>query len=112
MRSVCQALNLITMTLGSMVSAGIQSIFAVWFTDDLNKGHLEGIFLLYSLLVVVNLGWFMKVARGYQYKEDRLYEELPETQGLLDSNSIPVLTSDGSDDDQHEDTFKKDDTFD
>ena len=74
MRSVCQALNLLTQTAGGMVSAGLLSIMNKWFTDDLNKGHLEYIFFAFGLLVIFNLIWFYYVSQGFVYKADRKHD--------------------------------------
>lgn len=93
MRSVCQALNLVTMTLGSMVSAGVQSMFASWFTNDLNDGKLEGIFLMFAVLCVVNMIWFISVSKHYVYKEDRAREG-SETERLLSGDNHSNIKDD------------------
>ena len=76
MRSVCQALNLLTQTAGGMVSAGLLSLMSSWFTDDLNAGHLEYIFIVFGLLVILNLGWFVQVSKGFVYKADRKHDRI------------------------------------
>ncbi|KDO32978.1 hypothetical protein SPRG_02669 [Saprolegnia parasitica CBS 223.65] len=67
MRSVCQALNLLTTTLGSVVAGGVNSIFSVWVTTNLNDGSLELVFYTLAGLVVLNLLGFVLVARGFEY---------------------------------------------
>ncbi|TMW59636.1 hypothetical protein Poli38472_004705 [Pythium oligandrum] len=67
MRSVCQSLNLLSITLGYIVSGALNSIFSFWVTSDLNQGHLEYIYYLLSLLILVNLGAFVHVSRSFQY---------------------------------------------
>ena len=76
MRSVCQAMNLLTQTAGNMVSAGLLSIMGKWFTTDLNNGHLEYIYLVFCVLIVVNLVWFIQVSKTFVYKEDRIYNHV------------------------------------
>ena len=44
-----------------------------WFTDDLNKGHLEYIFFVLVALVILNWIWFLRVSRKFIYRETRLY---------------------------------------
>ena len=41
LRSVCQSLNLLTTTFGSMVAGLINSIFAGWLPNNLDDGHAE-----------------------------------------------------------------------
>ena len=41
LKSVCQALNLLTTTFGAMVAAVLNSVFARWLPDDLDDGHAE-----------------------------------------------------------------------
>ncbi|EQC36958.1 hypothetical protein SDRG_05782 [Saprolegnia diclina VS20] len=67
MRSVCQALNLLTTTLGSVVAGGVNSIFSFWVTTNLNDGALELVFYILAGLVLLNLLGFVLVARGFEY---------------------------------------------
>ncbi|KAF0712760.1 hypothetical protein As57867_004674, partial [Aphanomyces stellatus] len=69
MRSVCQALNLLTTTLGSLVAGGTNSIFSFWITSDLNDGHLENVFFVFAALVFVNLIGFIFVSQGFEYHQ-------------------------------------------
>ncbi|KAL8000463.1 putative proton-dependent oligopeptide transporter family, MFS transporter superfamily [Plasmopara halstedii] len=67
MRSVCQALNLLTTTLGYIVTGALNSIFSFWITSDLNDGHLEYIYYLMALLVLVLLIAFVAVSQSFEY---------------------------------------------
>ncbi|KAH9101296.1 hypothetical protein LEN26_015756 [Aphanomyces euteiches] len=69
MRSVCQAMNLLTTTLGSLVAGGTNSIFSFWITSDLNDGHLEYVFYVFAALVLVNLLGFVFVSQGFEYHQ-------------------------------------------
>lgn len=67
MRSVCQALNLLTTTLGYIVAGALNSIFSFWITSDLNDGRLEAIFYVMALLVLVNIVAFAIVSQTFEY---------------------------------------------
>ncbi|KAG7379316.1 hypothetical protein PHYPSEUDO_008744 [Phytophthora pseudosyringae] len=67
MRSVCQALNLLTTTLGFIVAGALNSIFSFWVTSDLNDGHLEYIYYLLAFLVLVLLVALMVVSQSFEY---------------------------------------------
>ncbi|OQS04080.1 Proton-dependent Oligopeptide Transporter (POT) Family [Thraustotheca clavata] len=67
MRSVCQAMNLLTTTLGSVVAGGVNSIFSFWVTSNLNEGHLEYVFYILAGLVLLNLITFVVVSQGFEY---------------------------------------------
>lgn len=67
MRSVCQALNLLTTSLGYIVAGAINSIFSFWITSDLNDGGLEYIFYVLALLVLFNLLAFIVVSQSFEY---------------------------------------------
>ncbi|DAZ96650.1 TPA: hypothetical protein N0F65_009213 [Lagenidium giganteum] len=67
MRSVCQALNLLTTTLGYIVAGAINSIFSFWITSDLNDGQLEYIFYVLALLVLANFVAFVYVSQSFEY---------------------------------------------
>jgi peptide/histidine transporter 3/4 len=67
MRSVCQALNLLTTTLGYIVAGGINSLFSFWIKKNLNDGHLEYIFYVLAGLVLLNLIGFVYVSQSFQY---------------------------------------------
>ncbi len=70
MRSVCQAMNLFTTTLGSVVAGGVNSIFSFWVTSDLNDGQLQYVFYILAGLTLINLIGFTIVARDFQYHDD------------------------------------------
>ncbi|RLN64587.1 hypothetical protein BBJ29_003287 [Phytophthora kernoviae] len=67
MRSVCQALNLLTTTLGFIVAGALNSIFSFWITSNLNDGHLEYIYYMMALLVLVLLVAFVFVSQSFEY---------------------------------------------
>ena len=68
MRSVCQALNLFTVSLGSMVAAGVNMCLSGWISNDLNDGHLERVFFVVAAICGLLLAGFVRVAPGYVYK--------------------------------------------
>lgn len=68
MRSVCQALNLLTTSLGSMVTGGINSIFASWLPDNLNDGHLEYVYFFIAGLAAVGYFALRWVSSSFVYK--------------------------------------------
>ncbi|TDH66052.1 hypothetical protein CCR75_007128 [Bremia lactucae] len=67
MRSVCQALNLLTTTLGFIVTGAMNSVFSFWVTSDLNDGHLEYIYYMMAMLVLLMLGAFVTVSQTFEY---------------------------------------------
>ncbi|GLE08537.1 hypothetical protein PINS_up019784 [Pythium insidiosum] len=67
MRSVCQALNLLTTTLGYIVAGGLNSVFSFWITSDLNDGKLEYIFYVMAILVLINIVAFIYVSQSFEY---------------------------------------------
>lgn len=77
MRSLCSALSLTTAALGSYLSTMLVNIVtdvstrdgkAGWIPDNLNYGHLHYFFWLLACLSVINLGFYLLVARWYTYK--------------------------------------------
>ena len=74
LKSVCQALNLLTTTFGAMVAAVLNSVFARWLPDDLDDGHAERMYVFLAALCALNLVAFARVVargyggRGYQYR--------------------------------------------
>nr|CCA20815.1 Protondependent Oligopeptide Transporter (POT) Family putative [Albugo laibachii Nc14] len=66
MRSVCQALNLLTTSLGYIVGGGLNSIFSFWIPSDLNDGHLEYIFLVLAFIVLLNWIAFLFVSQSFE----------------------------------------------
>lgn len=78
MRSLCSALQLTTVALGSYLSTLLVTIVTKistrhgklgWIPDNLNHGHLHYFYWLLALLSVLNLAAFILVARWYTYKK-------------------------------------------
>lgn len=78
MRSLCSALQLTTVALGSYLSTLLVTIVTNistrhgklgWIPDNLNHGHLHYFYWLLALLSVVNLAAFILVAKWYTYKK-------------------------------------------
>ncbi|KAL1541106.1 protein NRT1/ PTR FAMILY 8.1-like [Salvia divinorum] len=78
MRSLCSALQLTTVALGSYLSTLLVTIVTNistrhgklgWIPDNLNHGHLHYFYWLLAGLSVFNLGIFMLVAKWYTYKK-------------------------------------------
>ncbi|XP_042052442.1 protein NRT1/ PTR FAMILY 2.13-like isoform X2 [Salvia splendens] len=91
MSSLANSLFSCTMAGASYISAALVNILhnttgghghPDWLTKDINKGRVENLYFLIAGLGVMNLGYFVWVARGYQYKskiridddEDREYD--------------------------------------
>ncbi|KAJ4725639.1 protein NRT1/ PTR FAMILY 8.1-like [Melia azedarach] len=77
MRSLCSALSLTTVALGSYLSSLLLTIVKAittrngelgWIPDNLNYGHLHYFFWLLAVLSTLNLGAFLLVSKGYTYK--------------------------------------------
>ncbi|KAL7124784.1 hypothetical protein ABFS83_14G072300 [Erythranthe nasuta] len=78
MRSLCSALQLTTVALGSYLSTLLVTIVTRistrngklgWIPDNLNYGHLHYFYWLLAVLSVLNLGVFLVVAKWYTYKK-------------------------------------------
>ncbi|XP_051142592.1 protein NRT1/ PTR FAMILY 8.1-like [Andrographis paniculata] len=78
MRSLCSALQLTTVALGSYLSTLLVTIVTDistrdgkpgWIPDNLNYGHVDYFYWLLAALSVVNLGAFLVVAKWYTYKK-------------------------------------------
>jgi solute carrier family 15 (peptide/histidine transporter), member 3/4 len=74
MRSLCSALALLTVALGSYLSSFVVTVVAClttrggepgWIPDDLNEGHLDRFFWLLAALSWLNLAVFVCCARWY-----------------------------------------------
>jgi len=78
MRSVCQAVNLLTTSFGGFVAAGITNIFSSWLPDNLNLGHMEYVYFFLGGLCLINTGLYVYTinkgygGNGYVYKADRI----------------------------------------
>ncbi|TKV97230.1 hypothetical protein SEVIR_9G480800v4 [Setaria viridis] len=77
MRSLCSALALLTVALGSYLSSLVVTAVAWlttrggepgWIPDDLNDGHLDRFFWLLAALSALNLAVFVWCARRYRRK--------------------------------------------
>ncbi|RLN17600.1 protein NRT1/ PTR FAMILY 8.3-like [Panicum miliaceum] len=77
MRSLCSALALLTVALGSYVSSLVVTTVAWlttrgggpgWIPDDLNDGHLERFFWLLAAMSALNLAVFVYCATQYKRK--------------------------------------------
>jgi solute carrier family 15 (peptide/histidine transporter), member 3/4 len=77
MRSLCSALALLTVALGSYVSSLVVTAVAWlttrgggpgWIPDDLNDGHLERFFWLLAAMSTLNLAVFVYCATQYKRK--------------------------------------------
>lgn len=69
MRSVCQALNLLAMALGSMVGGGFNSIFSPWILDNLNNGRLELVFAVLAGLSFIALIVFAFTSKSFKQRK-------------------------------------------
>ncbi|GJU44748.1 NRT1/ PTR family 8.2-like protein [Tanacetum coccineum] len=78
MRSLCSALSLTTVALGSFLSSLLVTIVTNistkggkpgWIPDNLNRGQLQNFFWLLAILSVLNFGAFLLIARWYSYKK-------------------------------------------
>ncbi|KAK7305348.1 hypothetical protein VNO77_43253 [Canavalia gladiata] len=85
MRSLCSALQLVTIALGQYLSSMLVTIVTKistrngspgWIPDNLNYGHIDYFFWLLAVLSVLNLIAFILVAKLYTNK--RLMEISPE----------------------------------
>ncbi|RCV45739.1 hypothetical protein SEVIR_9G480900v4 [Setaria viridis] len=77
MRSLCSALALLTVALGSYVSSLVVTMVEWlttrgggpgWIPDDLNDGHLDRFFWLLAVMSALNLAVFVCCARRYKRK--------------------------------------------
>eukprot|EP00121_Abeoforma_whisleri_P009153 Awhi_evm1s8410 len=92
MRAVCQALNMLTTSLGTMVGGTINSITIMWLPDDLNTGHQEYTYFLTFGLGTINLIGFILVARGFTYKS----EEISDLNDLDDEDNVKEVDFSGN----------------
>ncbi|XP_059430337.1 protein NRT1/ PTR FAMILY 8.2-like isoform X2 [Corylus avellana] len=77
MRSLCSAIQLTSVALGSYLSSLLVTIVTTvstrhgkpgWIPDNLNYGHIDYFFWLLAVLSVLNLGAFLFIAKWYTYK--------------------------------------------
>lgn len=78
MRSLCSALSLTTMAVGSYLSTLLVIIVTKvttrhgkpgWIPENLNRGHLDYFFWLLTILSFVNVLVYLWIARWYKYKK-------------------------------------------
>ncbi|XP_076898893.1 protein NRT1/ PTR FAMILY 8.1-like [Bidens hawaiensis] len=78
MRSLCSALQLTTVALGSYLSSLLVTIVTDistkggkpgWIPDNLNHGQLQNFFWLLAILSVLNFGAFLLISTWYTYKK-------------------------------------------
>lgn len=72
MRSVCQGLNLLTTSVGFMITGGINSVFSFWIPNNLDDGRLENVYWTISGIVLLNFVLFLKVSQTFEYSPDTL----------------------------------------
>ncbi len=90
MRSVCQALNLLTTSLGSMLTGGINSIFSSWLPDNLNDGKLELVYFFIAGLAFLAYLALRVVSAGFKYKKDD--ENEIDEEALIASGFSPPMS--------------------
>jgi peptide/histidine transporter 3/4 len=76
MRSVCQGLNLLTTSVGFMITGGVNSVFSFWIPNNLDKGHLEYVYWAVSGMVLVNFVAFVNCAQTFEYSRDANFAAL------------------------------------
>lgn len=78
MRSLCSALSLTTAALGNYLSTLLVNLVTDlstrhggpgWIPDNLNYGHLHYFFWLLAILSLINLGFYLLVAKWYTCKK-------------------------------------------
>nr|KAJ0188237.1 hypothetical protein LSAT_V11C900465560 [Lactuca sativa] len=78
MRSLCSALSLTTVALGSYLSSLLVTIVTNistkggkpgWIPDNLNRGQLQNFFWLLAIMSVINFGAFLLISHWYTYKK-------------------------------------------
>jgi len=68
MRSVCQAIFLLTISLGTMVGAVINSLCSSWLPNNLDLGHQEYMFFINMFFLIIMLVIFCIIAPKFKYK--------------------------------------------
>lgn len=110
MQGLIMGLFLMTSGLGNYVASAIVKIVKSWAKDDAsdwypqepNNGHLEYIMFLLAALTLVNLIFFIIVARWYKYKVSD--EESGETSISYENNDEEIKNSNGVDDYAYDNT--------
>ena len=93
MRGVCQAINLLTSALGSLVAAALSSIFSAWLPTNLNDGHLDGLLFVVAGINAGVLACFAVVAPQFQYAADAEEEGDGEDEGTHEGGREVELTA-------------------
>ena len=75
MRSVCQALNLLTTSIGFIVTGGINSALSFWIPNNLNNGRLNYVYFLVSGLTLLAFFVYTYVSQSFVYKEVALDDD-------------------------------------
>jgi len=72
-RTVCQAINFVTIALGTMVGAVINSICRGWLPNNLDEGHQEYMYWINMGFSLISLIIFIFMTRHVQYKPGTSY---------------------------------------
>ena len=83
MRSVCSAFNLLTTSLGGVLGNAVVTLLGGWLTKDLDHGHLEYVFAVFMVLMLINLACFCIVSPSFEYVELTKTNESP-VEGKVD----------------------------
>jgi solute carrier family 15 (peptide/histidine transporter), member 3/4 len=84
MRSMCSALSLTTVAVGSYLSTLLVTIVTRvttrggklgWIPDNLNRGHLDYFFWLLAVLSIINFAVYLVIASWYKYKKTADYPD-------------------------------------
>ena len=67
MRSVCQSVNLLCTSFGSLSASGLNSLLGAWITPNLNDGKLYLVFFTLGGLMLANAAAFAGLACGFEY---------------------------------------------
>ena len=67
MRSVCQSVNLLCTSFGSLSASGLNSLLGAWITPNLNDGKLYLVFFTLGGLMLANAAAFAGLACSFEY---------------------------------------------
>ncbi|CAN6283758.1 unnamed protein product [Urochloa humidicola] len=87
MRSICSAFSFLALSLGFYVNSLVVTLVAAvtgrpgWLAPDLNKGHLDYYFWLWTVISVANLLLYMVLAARYTPKQVAAVEPVPRQPG-------------------------------
>lgn len=78
MRSFTQALNLFTTSIGTWLCIPIVYLANLdenrqWIPSDLNRGYLAYFFVLLGVIMMLDLGAFVWISQGYEYKVGKFH---------------------------------------